>query len=79
MSAAEDLPKQGERVTIRWPGGDYDFVIEFSYAEELPDGWLVLHGLVVEPVGIEHRMVRGFQVRRVGDDFALLPKLPTRR
>lgn len=50
---AAHLPAAGERFTIRWPDGPYDFVMEFAY-EDLrmagaPDGWTYLHGAIVEP------------------------------
>lgn len=76
MSASvEQLPKRGERLLIKWPGGLYDFVIEFEYAEPVgAGGWRVLHGLVVEPDGPQHRQLRGFYVRPVPDGYTLLPK-----
>lgn len=71
------LPKRGELVTILWPGGYYDFVIKFECGRELSDGWLLLHGLVVEPEGPQHRAFRGFQVRRTNDGgYSLLPMRP---
>lgn len=43
MSQKRDLEKlheRGERVTVRWPGGPYDFVLEFGYAEpSTMSGW----------------------------------------
>ena len=74
----EKLHERGERVTVRWPGGPYDFVILFDYAEPGRDGWLTIHGLCVEPEGPQHRMPRSFYVRPVeGEErtYALLPKL----
>ncbi|AGL20943.1 hypothetical protein [Actinoplanes sp. N902-109] len=77
----EKLHKQGERVTIRWPGGPYDFVILFDYAE--PSGaagwedWLTIHGMCVEPEGPQHHTRRSFYVHPVeGEErtYALLPK-----
>lgn len=84
MSRARDLEKlheRGERVTVRWPGGPYDFVLEFDYAEPSTmsgwEDWLTIHGLCVEPEGPQHRMTRSFYVRPVeGEErtYALLPK-----
>jgi hypothetical protein len=46
-------PAEGERITIRWPGGPYDFVMEFEGLHETgpaPEpGWAWLHGRIVEP------------------------------
>jgi hypothetical protein len=70
----EQLPERGEHVTVRWPGGEYDFKIQLEYLEKLPDGWLLLSGRLLEPVG-QHRVMRRFQVRRVDGEFSLLPKL----
>lgn len=76
-------PRRGDKVTVRWPGGLYDFVIEFEYAEAAPphqgsDGWLWLSGMVVEPAGPEHRSFRTFYVQPVaGGAFSLLPKITT--
>lgn len=72
MIPGGDLPKRGEEVTILWPGGEHDFVIRFEYAEPMAGGWVVLHGLVVKPEGIEHRERRGFYARPVeGGEFTL--------
>jgi hypothetical protein len=81
MIPGGDLPKKGEEVTILWPGGEYDFVIRFDHAEPMPNGWVLLHGLVVQPEGVQHRERRGFYVRPVaGGKFTLHPKLlPTPR
>lgn len=74
-----ELPAKGERVTIRWPGGPYDFVIQFDAIDEsMPraeDGWLWMTGYVVEPVGPRHQTWQTFYVRPDGDDYALIPKL----
>jgi hypothetical protein len=47
------LPKKGERITIRWPGGPYDFVMIFDKVApgwgSGPDGYEFLRGLIVEP------------------------------
>jgi hypothetical protein len=76
-----NLHKPGERVTVRWPGGPYDFVLEFSYAEAVNapgwEEWFTIHGLVVEPEGLQHRAVRGFYVHPVEEGvYALLPFRP---
>jgi len=69
-------PRWGDRVTVRWPGGSYDFVIEYDHEEpSQPGGWVVVHGLVVEPVGPEHRRHRGFYAHQVGAGiYEMLPK-----
>lgn len=79
MSTSARPPhKRNERVTVHWPGGPYDFTILFRYAEHptMPgwEDWLVIHGLVIEPEGPEHRTARGFYVHPVEDGYALLPK-----
>jgi len=48
-----NLHKRGERITIRWPGGPHDFVLEFEYAEPVGgvgwEDWFTITGVVVEP------------------------------
>jgi len=45
-----------ERITILWPGGGHDFVIEYDREEpSTPAGWLLISGLVVEPNRPEYR------------------------
>jgi hypothetical protein len=73
-----NLHKRGELVTVRWPGGPYDFVLEFEYAESVNtlgwEDWIVIHGLVVEPAGPQHRNLRGFYVHPIGEnEYELLP------
>lgn len=73
-----NLHKRGERVTVRWPGGPYDFVMEFEYAEAIGapgwEDWFNIHGFVVEPKGPGHQTTRGFYVHQVGKgEYALLP------
>lgn len=77
-----DLPKRGERVTIRWPGGPYDFEIEYLGLDEtMPradDGWYWLHGLVVKPEEYLRRPAQTFMVHPVDGEertYALLPKI----
>lgn len=76
---ARKLPERGERVTIRWPNGPYDFVIEFERLDhempQAPDGWLWMRGYVVEPVGPRYQGWQTFYVQPVGDDYALMPKV----
>lgn len=59
-----DLHKRGERILIRWPGGPYDFIVEFEYSERVLaagwEDWIVVHGFVVEPQGPQHQMTRSF-------------------
>lgn len=74
----EKLHERGERIIVRWPGGPYDFVIEFSYAESGRDDWLTIHGLCVDPEGPQDRTMRSFYFRQVeGEErtYALLPEL----
>lgn len=75
--SASNLPdhKERERVTLRWPGGFYDFVIEFSSIDQdrADPKWWWIRGLVVSPEGPEHRASRTFMVRRVDGEWALLP------
>lgn len=68
--------KRGDRVTVRWPNGPYDFVLKYESVEPAgSDGWVLVTGLVVEPKGPEHREMRSFYVRPDGDAFALLPMI----
>lgn len=78
----EKLHEPGERITVRWPNGPHDFVILFEYAEPVRaegfEGWLVIHGLCVEPEGPQHRTMRHFYVHPVeGEErtYALLPMI----
>ena len=75
--AARPPHTRKERVTVHWPGGPYDFTILFHYAEPVRapgwEGWLVIHGLCVEPEGPQHRITRSFYVHPVEDGYALLP------
>ena len=46
------LPDQGETITIRWPGGPFDFVMEFECERTPPPpwpGWRFLYGRIVQP------------------------------
>lgn len=74
----EKLHERGERVTVRWPGGPYDFVLEYQRAEPVSmsgwDDWFMIHGFCVEPVGVQHQTMRQFYVHPVDDGYALLPK-----
>lgn len=77
----EKLHGYGERVTVRWPGGPYDFEVEFHYAEPVHapgwEDWLVLHGVVVSPEGPQHRTFRAFYVHPVEAEertYALLAR-----
>jgi hypothetical protein len=65
------LPARGERVTILWPGGQYDFVMDVRDVQQHQGGWVLLHGVVVEP----YRAVRDFYVRPADGGFSLAPKL----
>jgi len=75
----DQLHRPDERITIRWPGGPHDYVIEFEKAEPLDAirGWLYLYGLVVQPSAPQFRTRRGFYCRPVGDrEYTMLPKRP---
>jgi hypothetical protein len=72
------LHKSGERVTVRWPGGPYDFVMEFDHAEAINapgwEDWFNIHGVVVEPSEPKHHVYRAFYVHQVGKgEYALVP------
>jgi hypothetical protein len=70
------LPAPGEKVTVRWPGSEYDFVIEFQHAQvDTPPGWFTIQGVVMFPEGPEHLGIRRFYVRQLAEDvFTLVPK-----
>lgn len=74
-----ELPKRGERVTVRWPGGPYDFEVEYiGLNEAMPradDGWYWMRGLVVKPDDHRGRMAQTFYVQPVDDGYALMPKI----
>lgn len=76
MIPAGDLPKPGESVTVRWPNGDYDFVLEFEYAEPGAEGWILLTGVVLEPQGVAQGRRRSLYVKPTTDgEFTLRPKI----
>jgi hypothetical protein len=70
--------KVGDQVTIRWPGGPHDYVIEY-YDDGLgtqpppSKGFQYIRGVVVQPDGLQWRTLRTFYVRQVGDGYELLP------
>jgi len=69
--------KYGDRVTVKWPGGFHDFVIQYTHEERHGDGWVTVHGLVVEPNGPEYRANQGFYARRTGTaEYTMLPYKP---
>jgi hypothetical protein len=74
-----ELPKRGERVTVRWPGGPFDFEVEFERLDEVmpgaESGWLWLRGVQVSPEGRQRGVARTFYVRPDGDGYALLPMI----
>lgn len=47
------VPKPGDKIPIRWPDGEHDFVMEFMYEDAsmigIYPGWHWLHGVIVEP------------------------------
>lgn len=76
-SRFEQPYERNERVTIFWPNGPHDFVIEFHRAEpaSMRDGWLYVRGLVVEPNTPQQRTTRDFFVHPVEGGYALVPHL----
>lgn len=71
------LPARGERVTIVWPNGPYDFEIQFERVKtDVPaaPGWVTLYGLVVQPADGQHGW-QSFYVHLVDGQWSLLPKL----
>jgi hypothetical protein len=65
--------ERNERITIFWPGGPYNFVIEFHYASPgLRRGWMWIRGFVVEPNAPENRMTREFYVQPVKGGYSLV-------
>jgi len=73
-----ELPERGDLVVVLWPDGDYDFEIQFQYAEPVDaTGWRVLSGSVIKPEGVQHRGLRSFYVKPVDPPrkFTLHPKL----
>lgn len=76
-----DIPVRGDHVTIFWPGGPYDFVLEYYEVVDHPkpsldprwDDWLYLCGRVIKPEGPGHLAWRAFFVHPVEDGYALLP------
>lgn len=73
---ASILPMKGERITIRWPGGPHDFVMEFEIEDTHiagPPGWYYLHGLVVSPANWHPRWWSPM-VHLVDGKWTMLPK-----
>ncbi|GLW35219.1 hypothetical protein [Actinoplanes regularis] len=61
-------------VLVVWPGGAYDFVLDG--VTEKPGstrGWVTVYGLVVQPAGGKHRVVRGFYARRTDYGYEMMP------
>lgn len=73
----EQPHKHNERITVFWPGGPYNFVLEFDRVEPVnaPDweDWFVIHGVVVQPEGVQHHTMRGFYVHPVEGGYEMLP------
>lgn len=81
----DPLHKRGERVNVFWPGGPYDFIVQYEYHSPVRapgwEGWIVLHCVVcehahgdtVEPAPIGHRQFTSFYVHPVERGYALLP------
>jgi hypothetical protein len=72
---AGELPKEGDRITIRWPGGPHDFTMIFEReGDPCPyPGWHFLHGVIVEPTNWYPR-VWSPMVHLVDGEWSLLPK-----
>lgn len=69
----------GEEIVVCWPGGPYDFVLEFY--EEPPDrpapspGWQYIRGVQVHPQGLGYGWMRTFYVRPVSPGmYELMPR-----
>ncbi len=72
-------PAYGDRVTVRWPGGPHDYLLEFDHfrTERFVGGWVLLVGRQVEPEGGQRGggYLRTFYVRPVeAGVFTLYPK-----
>jgi hypothetical protein len=82
MGRREPKPQpepEPKRVTVRWPGGPHDFVLEYLppkpgwYPDHQP-GWFWVTGRVVEPAGPEHGATRTLFAERIGpDEFRMIP------
>ena len=70
-----ELPAKGEKITIRWPGGPYDFEMIFEREDAPPPhpGWHFLHGLVVSPDTWWPKMWSPM-VHLVDGEWSLLPR-----
>jgi hypothetical protein len=78
MTFLEVPLERGQHVTVFWPGGPYNFVLEFDWAErhnvaeEKWKDWFVIHGREVEP-DPKYGGTRAFYVHPVDGGYALLP------
>lgn len=67
-----------ERVAVFWPGGPYDFEIEFDHAMPYGPGdgdwrdWFLISGVVVSPVSPWPRL-QSFYVHPVAGGYSLVP------
>jgi hypothetical protein len=88
MSRVKELPhKPGELVTVFWPGGPHNFVLEFDHAEEFDlyggewTDWFLIHGTctgddgcpVNSKTGGRYHHMRNFYVHPVDGGYALVP------
>lgn len=71
------LPAKDELITIRWPGGEHDFVMKFACEDRkmmgAPFGWTYLHGQIVEPESWYNRSW-SFMARLVDGEWTMLPR-----
>ena len=64
-----DQPRRGDRVTVFWPNGPYDFVVRYESHEDAGrDGWVWLYGHAVNGGGNGR-----WYVHPVKGGYALLP------
>jgi len=75
----EKLHERGELVTVRWPGGPYDFVLEFEAAEPVGavgwEDWFNISGMQVKPRE-QWPLGRTFYVRPVEDEPGVYTLVP---
>ncbi|MCM4080400.1 hypothetical protein [Paractinoplanes hotanensis] len=79
------IPRKGDRILVRWPGGPYDFDMEFvRLREDLgahAPGWLWLVGIVgwseLDHGRLRWPDVRTLYARPIGDStFEMVPRRP---
>lgn len=74
--------KRGEHITVFWPGGPYDFDVEYGWTETIGapgwEDWIVIHGVATPADGPRKddprlRADRSFYVKPVDGGYTLLP------